>query len=36
MVQQILEIQFEIEMYEITRLNDMMDQDATKKACLIY
>ena len=36
MVNQLLEIQFEIEMYQLVRLAEMIEEDSKKKACFIY
>ena len=36
MVEQVLEIQFEIECFQMARLEDLINQDEKRKACLIY
>ena len=36
MIDQIFEIQFEIEMFQLSRINDLIVEDGKKKICLIY
>ena len=36
LVEQVLEIQFEIECFQIARLDDLLNQDEKRKSCLIY